>query len=276
MIDCAHYRRSILADPQNSSPELLEHRATCHDCAQYTERLLRFESLLARAVRVHVPADVPVDLTTVADAVPALDVQSRDSAAIDGMSRDSAALGDRVVPLRRRSATEPGRSRVYRKGWVAMAASVLLAVVVAGTLWLAVPGPSLAADVVKHMADEPGAWRTTNVPVPEPALQAVLQNSHLRLTAGAGMVSYASSCAFRGHHVPHLVVQTTAGPITVMVLAHEPATQAVQFDEQGYRGVIVPLAGHGSLAVLSHGGTVDMKSVERIAAQVRDSIQWTG
>ena len=39
--------------------------------------------------------------------------------------------------------------------------------------------------------------------------------------AGAGLVSYANSCVFRGHHVPHLVVQTEAGPVTVMVLVHE-------------------------------------------------------
>jgi hypothetical protein len=241
MMHCAHYRRSILADPQNSSPELLEHRATCHDCAHYTERLLRFESRLARAVRVDVPAGP-----------------------------------ERVVPLRRRSLGGPGQSRTYRKGWLAMAASVLLAMVVAGALWLAVPGPSLAADVVKHMAEEPGAWRTTDVPVPEPALQAVLQNSHLRLTAGAGVVSYASSCGFRGQHVPHLVVQTAAGPITVMVLVHERSLKPVQFDEQGYRGVIVPVAGHGSLAVLAHDSATDMKAVERVAAQVLESIEWTG
>jgi len=35
-----------------------------------------------------------------------------------------------------------------------MAASVLLAVVVAGGLWLSAPGPSLAADVVTHMRAE--------------------------------------------------------------------------------------------------------------------------
>ena len=81
----------------------------------------------------------------------------------------------------------------------------------------------------------------------------MLRDSHVRLAAGAGVVSYASSCAFRGHHVPHLVIQTESGPVTVMVLVHERVQKPVQFDEQGYRGVIVPVAGHGSLAVLTHG-----------------------
>jgi len=152
----------------------------------------------------------------------------------------------------------------------------LLAVVVAGVLWVAAPGASVAADVVTHMAGEPDAWRRTDVPVPDSELQEVLRNTHLRLAAGSAVVSYASSCEFRGHHVPHLVIQTESGPVTVMVLVHERVQKPVQFDEQGYRGVIVPVAGHGSIAVLTHAADTDIKTVERIAARVLDSIVWTG
>jgi hypothetical protein len=147
---------------------------------------------------------------------------------------------------------------------------------VAGTLWVAAPGRSLAADVVTHMAGEPDAWQRTEVPVPTRSLQEVLDESHLRLGPDAGVVSYASSCTFRGHHVPHLVIQTESGPATVMVLVRERVSKPVQFDEQGYRGVIVPVAGHGSLAVLTRGPSTDIKSVERIAARVLDSIVWAG
>ena len=157
-----------------------------------------------------------------------------------------------------------------------MAASVLLALVVAGGLWLSAPGPSLAADVVTHMAGEPQAWKRTDVPVPTPELLDVLRNSRLRLGSGAGVVSYAASCEFRGHRVPHLVVQTESGPVTVMVLVHEHVPKTVQFDEQGYRGVIVPVPGHGSLAVLTRGPATDLNTVEHIAARVLDSIVWTG
>jgi hypothetical protein len=126
------------------------------------------------------------------------------------------------------------------------------------------------------MAGEPEAWRRTDVPVPTPTLEDVLRNSRLRLGAGAGIVSYASSCEFRGHRVPHLVVQTESGPVTVMVLVHEHVPKSVRFDEQGYRGVIVPVAGHGSLAVLTRGTSTDMRTVQHIASRVLESINWTG
>jgi len=55
---------------------------------------------------------------------------------------------------------------------------------------------------------------------------------------------------------------------------HEPVRAATQFDENGYRGVIVPVAGHGSLAVLARGEATDPKMVEEVAARVENSIIW--
>jgi hypothetical protein len=265
MMDCAHYRRSMLADPRDPDPLLREHRASCHDCTFYSERLLRFEARLERALSVAVPSGTA---PTSGAAPPSDAVRPTDPSAAD----------DNVVPLRAKSSRAVLRSPTYRKGWLAMAASVLMAFVVAGGLWVSAPGPSLAADVVTHMSEEPQAWRRTDVPVPSSKLEDVLRDSHLRLATGPGtaMVSYANSCEFRGHHVPHLVIQTEAGPVTVMVLVHESSPKPVRFDEQGYRGVIVPVAGHGSLAVLTRGPATDIKTIEAIGHRVLDSIVWTG
>jgi hypothetical protein len=61
-----------------------------------------------------------------------------------------------------------------------------------------------------------------------------------------------------------------------MVLVHERSPKPVEFDEQGYRGVIVPVPGHGSLAVLTRGSATDAETIEHIAHRVLDSIVWTG
>jgi hypothetical protein len=256
MMRCTEYRRSMLVDPRDPDPQLHEHQESCHDCRLYTERLLRFDSRLARALRVSVPVRADTPATTQAD--------------VDGSSTPL------LIPLPAKLPQQLRRSSMYRQGRWAMAASVLLAVVVAGALWLSVPRHSLAADVVTHMAGEPDAWRRTEVPVPSPALRDVLRDSHLRLATSAGMVSYASSCEFRGHRVPHLVIQTASGPVTVMVLVHEQAVKPVRFDEGGYRGVIVPVTGHGSLAVLTRDSAADSKAIEQVATRVLDSIVWTG
>ena len=166
---------------------------------------------------------------------------------------------------------EPAAS--LRPSRFALAASVLLALCVAGGVWLAVPRAGLAAAVVEHVMDEPQSWRSS-APLADPKVAAVLADSHMNLKPGAGQVSYATDCEFRGHVVPHLVVQSAAGPTTVMVLAHETASAAVKFDEHGYRGVIVPIAGHGSIAILMRSADAQMRDVEAIAARVRQAIVW--
>jgi len=240
MMDCKQFRRAILSNPHDDGAELQRHAESCEPCAQYALQVRRFEGRLDRALRV------------------------------DMAGRPPKAT---VVPFRSR---EPGTKRrvTPRRGWLAAAAGVLLAAVVSGALWLGSPGPSLAADVVGHMAGEPGAWAVTQVPVPQPMLKKVLDEAKMRLRPGAGLVTYARSCRFRGHQVPHLVVQAEGGPVTVMVLTHETAPRARQFDEQGYRGIIVPVPGHGSLAVLERGSGSDLRSVEQVAAQVQGAIGW--
>jgi hypothetical protein len=179
------------------------------------------------------------------------------------------------VPVGNAPAARPLRRFTARRGWLAMAASAVFAAVLGGSLWLAAPGASLAADVVSHMAEEPDAWSRTDQPVPDPMLDRVMGESQLRFKGSAGLVTYASSCLFRGHRVPHLVVQTAAGPVTVMVLAAETVKRPVRFDEQGYRGVIVPVPAHGSLAVLQRDPGNDMDAINSVAARVRDALEWT-
>jgi Protein of unknown function (DUF3379) len=240
MMEHAHYRAATLADPHDSDAELRAHREVCAECRAFTERLLKFESRLDRALRVDVPP-----------------------------TRN-------VLPFERKRANAPHATR----RWMALAASVVLGAAIVGGVWLSLPQSSLAAAVVAHMAGEPEAWRRTDIAVPKPELEDVLKDSKLHLKPDAGIVSYASSCTFRGHLVPHLVVQTPSGPVTVMVLVHESVSHVMQFDDQGYRGTIVPVPGHGSIAVLMRDpGTgadgISADEIERIAARVDASIVWT-
>ena len=56
MMDHAHYRTAIMADPHNADAELRAHREACAECRAFTERLLKFESRLERAMRVTIPS----------------------------------------------------------------------------------------------------------------------------------------------------------------------------------------------------------------------------
>ncbi len=184
----------------------------------------------------------------------------------------------RALQLNPRAAAAGERRGVrgVRPRHFALAAGLVAAVAAAALLMLAIPRASLARDVVQHMAGEPAAWDTGDATVPPARLEAVLLDAGMRLDPGAVRVSYANACDFRGRRVPHLVVQTPRGPVTVMVLRHESSVLRMRFDEQGYRGVIVPIPGHGALAVLARDQAMDAAMVDAVAARVDRAIVWTG
>jgi hypothetical protein len=158
--------------------------------------------------------------------------------------------------------------------WYALAASLVGVAVLSAALWTLYPREALATALVGHMAHEPKAWVRSDAPVPAAALAYVLQRSGVALAPDAPEVSYAQSCWFRGWYVPHLVVQTPAGPMTVLVLPHERVAQQTLVDEGGYRVLIVPTA-HGAIAVLTQG-PVAAASLEAVLARVAAAVRFTG
>jgi hypothetical protein len=156
------------------------------------------------------------------------------------------------------------RRRVF-----ALAASVLVAVAIGVTGWLALAPSGLAADIVEHMRDEPQAW-SSHTPASEAALEAAMQRGGARFTTMPGRIMYVQSCWFRRHYVPHLVLETDTGPVTLLLLRHESVKARKDFDEGGYQGVLLPV-GAGSIAVLTHGTPLSAD----LAARVAGLIEWT-
>ena len=131
-----------------------------------------------------------------------------------------------------------------------IAASLLASVAIAGSFWIASTRDSLAEQIVAHADHEGFAMVRSDGRVDAKKLNDILAEAGVSIKANTADVSYASSCPFRGHDVPHLVVQTAQGPVTVLVLAHEKPTKTMQeINEDGYQGAIVP-APRGVIAVL--------------------------
>ena len=181
-----------------------------------------------------------------------------------------AALSVPVPPIAGRAkvaaASVPG---LDRRRWYALAASIVAGVLVGSLLWVGGPRNSLAQDVLAHMDHEPEAFVVTTTPADDAVLGRVLERGGIRLRPEVGTVSYANSCRFRGRTVPHLVVQTDGGPVTVMVLRNEPLDAPVRFAEDRFTGTIVP-AGPGSIAVI--GGSD--AELEQITERVLAAVDW--
>jgi len=232
-MNCMEFRRAAGADPRHLASDARSHRDGCAQCAAYLRQLLAMDATILKALQVTV--------------LPA---------------RSAATVAPRASVVSKAVLTNPRR-------WYALAASILGGVLVGVVLWASGPRNALARDVLAHIAHEPQSLVVTQVPVDAERVRVVLAKDGLRLRSDMGTVSYAMSCSFRGHEVPHLVVQTAGGPVTVLVLRDEKVRRVMNFHEQGYVGTIEP-AGPGSIAVI--GGTPDQvrEAAERVAA----ALEW--
>lgn len=232
---CIEFRHAIGADPRQRDPALLRHRLECRGCNQYALGIEHLDRALGLALAVPVPA----------------------------------GLAHRVV-LRAESAP-----RWSRPALAAAAAVVLVALgAVLGVLWSRTPsayGPmSLGADVMAHAHHEPASWQAGLEPVATQRLAGVLERGEVELldSARLGPVTYARTCRLRGHEVPHLMVQSVAGPAMVLLLSQERVADELALAEDGLRGVIVPV-GSGSIAIVAEDPAAVAAVRQRLTAAVR-------
>jgi hypothetical protein len=176
---------------------------------------------------------------------------------LDGRLR--AALELPLAGFTRRAAAPPRR--------LALAASIALGLLLAGGAWLLRPSSALAGAVMEHVKHEAGSWERHDT-VAAAAVADVLRAAGVEFDSTMPVV-YAMACPFRGRRVPHLVVQTRDGPMTVMLLAGEKVAQRQEFSEDGYRGVLLP-AGDGAVAVLMRGDAAPGE----LAGEVVNAIRW--
>jgi hypothetical protein len=155
-----------------------------------------------------------------------------------------------------------------RPRWLALAASIVIGISVGLALWISLPRPSLAREVFDHVAHEPDAMSGTAV-VAQAALAGVLDPYGTRLRPGFGDVTYARRCIFEWRVVPHLVVQTPQGPVTVLLLRHRNVSEPVRLAEQGFVGVVLP-APRGSIAIIGR----DQMDLDGIARQIFEAVDW--
>ena len=230
-MECLEFRRAAGAAPGQLGPEALSHAERCASCAAYLDQLQRLDGLIVQALRVPLPASG------------------------GGAAAGAAGAGTQL----------PGR----RNRWLALAASIIGGVLVGTLLWVGGPEKSIPRPLVEHIEHEPEALLVTDATADPARLDKVLARAGISLRPEIGVVYYARSCPFRGDRVPHLVVQSDSGPVTVMVLRNEKSAAPVSFEEDGYKGRIVP-AGPGSIAII---GSHDV-NLEQVVGRVLAAVEW--
>jgi len=240
-------RLLIGAEPHSVPPELAEHLAGCPECSQFLREMLALDANIRRALE-QAPSGAAAPCETPATAAAAATAPTASVTPIT-----SAPVARRRKPTNTWS------------GWAVAASVVAISML---TVWALRPNDSLARDVVAHVEAESNSWSSKEDPPPA-EIKETLAQAGVALDMSSDKVMYAHSCLFRGHVVPHLVVSTPQGTVTVMVLRYESVKHRMDFHEDGMTGVITP-APHGSIAVLMKGH----ENIDAVAQQVEQSVRW--
>ena len=227
-MNCSDVHLALGAEPSATSPELDAHVRECAACAQFRSEMLRLDEQIRRALTVEIPP----------------------------LERGPQPA---TYPVAKKTAT-------YGRSW-ALAASVLLAVAVVLVMWGALPSHSLAADVVSHVVSETIEQPLAG-PVDENTVRGVMKQAGLRLDPIDPSIVFMRTCFIRGRLVPHFMVRTADGMATVMILPDEHVKAAERFEGSGYKGVLIPDAHRGTIALLSRAN-VDL---DHYAGEIRRAV----
>ncbi|MEN7344374.1 MAG: DUF3379 family protein [Pseudomonadota bacterium] len=264
------FERAILADPTSESPELLERESECPRSAALRQQALELEQRLQRAFDVPVPDSLKQPIPDMAAL----------AAAAQGSSNDTSS---NVVELPARTA-----NRWQLPAWVGLAACLAL---VAGLvlrqteiaedptlgatnpLVAAVPADAQTDALIAEMIEALGPEITssmvqTDLRVSTEQVSQVLSPVGALMDVAPGPISYAKSCVVNGELVPHLVVQTENGPVTILVMPNVMVDGPKSIMRGGYEGVILPAGEGGSVAIIGR----DKESVEAVRASSGESL----
>jgi hypothetical protein len=212
-MNCLQFRRQLGAEPRSRDPELLAHRDSCAQCATFWQRAQRFEEELLSAMSVPVPE----------------------------------GLADRVLLMQ--STGDRRRQVVHRRGWLAIAASVLI-VLGGGLMMRQTSSRSLPSLAVAHMPTELDSLALAR---PVPASNVAAGFAVLGLAMRGPMpsdVTYVHDCQVGPYKAVHLVTRDAGMPVVALYFPQMKTTTLDDFESKGWKGRQVPLH-DGTLVVLA-------------------------
>ncbi len=132
----------------------------------------------------------------------------------------------------------------------AMAASVVLAIGLAIGAWYPRDDP-LALAGIDFVVDEEAYAILSAKPADPARLMQVAETLDVRLPEQLGEIRYIGTCPFGGVMAHHVVVNSPAGKVTLLLLPDRTIEASARASSRGYRSLVKPAKG-GSVAIIAN------------------------
>lgn len=244
-MNCFEFRRLTLADPRRRTEEQQEHMAHCASCAALAKEMESFETAIHQAAAVPVPE----------------------------------GLAERIL-LRQRMAARSGwrawLERPAATGWWALAASLVIGISV-GAYFFRDPGPQQqeqqifaaatlgerhpAVAAISYVLDNEPRLLAANASGDIEVMHRALARLGLKLPAGAG-VRYLGKCPVPNGEGEHLVLDTTYGRVTLILVPDQAIAPRVVVTYRSKAALAAPVRSGGIILVANSPET--LAKVEKI------------
>ena len=231
-MNCLEFRRRSLAESGCQESEFLRHKRDCTRCADFSLGVTQFDKSLTEALQVEVPNN----------------------------------LASRIIL--RQSLDAEGAQRTRKRRLYAWAASVLLALGLAGGWFMATRLPPVDRAVIARISEVPGS-QVAAEQVPYDRLVRVLRTLGGELSGSLGEVSYASIYYIQDFPCGQLVLTGMKGPVNVLLMPGVYIENRRALRSKQWNGIIVPTA-NGSMAIVGEQGEI----LDDVEQRVRSAVIW--
>lgn len=235
-MDDLEFRRRILADPDDNSPEMIAARNSSIANRKLADELLQLDAKIESVLKVDVPDD----------------------------------LADRILF---HQSGQPERDQSKMRFHLAIAASVAfvfgLLVGQFNTLFSPAGHTSEIAQVaMEHIYSEASFIDKIDESVSLQQVNAKLTPFGYNLGDLPGHVYYVNHCGFGGKNALHMVIGSDSGKVTVFIVPH-PEQNMSSFSDNNLNGVVMPVQNASLIVVGSKG-----QDVNPIVQQLESELNW--
>ncbi len=241
-----------MSEPNTRDPEVLEYLATSESCAEFAQKLKKFDDKLKTAMSIDVPEGL----------------ESRIILA-QRMSDNNEAVesNDNVVAFKK-SSTSHTQRRDYK--WMSLAAALVLAVGLSLGMFKIGESQGLEQQILAHLYEHKDAL-TKDKNIELASFNEMLAPHGVKVTESIGHIRYASNCPIDDKKAPHFVLSENGEPVTVMYIPWKQMPKREKIGDDKFKGVLLSNQ-KGSFVIFSEDPEIIDSVQERVAKSIEVDI----
>ena len=238
-MDDFEFRKSAVIDPGNQDPEFLEKTRQSRNNRRFIEKQLSFNQELLDTLALSTPEN----------------------------------LTDRIILAQQLSQHKTKQIKNRQKQWRnwlggSIAASIILAFSI-NLIWPeTLDSALLAQKVINHVHEDTHALNVL-MNVPKTNIDTMLASYGGKLNGPIGQVSFLGHCIIGEHTGIHMVLRTSRGIVTVLLLPTQTINGASLLNDSQISGVLYP-SQKGSIAILSE----QPEAIDQTRQQINRTLNW--